>query len=358
MTTDRNPRVTDVVAAFDAIAQKGNLIKVTGGSPFPSAGHVQGIVRYRDYWISNRSAEESAFDHGWLFVLDAVNHKYVSQKETPHADGTPAKGRNHPSGMQICGDFLFVGVQQYNPPQAKADSVVLIYDLTQMSNGHLPDPYQPPTPFVVPTFNVGAVAITDVTTSLPEPVALAMKGHGPVGLGKRHLLCCHDDGKLKFYLSNGAELPGAAFTEMTLAAGIDQSDKSAEQIGLFCDTNNHVYLIYLCTQGPGWRDMALLYEVTLDVPTHTITAIRQVPTRDASGDDHTHLVTQHGAIKGTSGVHFRYGGGVRVVEGGALELLATQMDLYDEGALGAAILFNPLAALAKPAFAINVFAPK
>jgi hypothetical protein len=353
MAGDRNHRVADASTSMSLVPRHGELVSILFAPNTGVLGHVQGIVAWGKYWFVTASAQSDQVRHGWICALDTIEKRYIGRTETPD------DGLNHPGGMQVCGDYLFVATQSYGLSGGRGtSSKILIYDLTKFADGKLPTPLA----IEVPQFVAGAVGVTDIA----DPRQSLARGRPSES--RAHLIVCHDDGLLRFFITDGKPL--GEVTELSLLADAltpyDRSNKSAEHVALFCDANDSIFLLYLIAreEGSSFRDEALLYRVLLGFDEHATGPERDVlgqrlerrvtASLEKVGGDLIHFVTQHGFLKGKVGVHFRYGGGMRVTPQGAIELLASQAT-FTEGLQFAAGMLIGLPPTPLP-FAVNVFA--
>lgn len=291
MTVGREPALADVPQAFAAVATKGHQIDIAG-DPFlgiDAQSHVQGVARYKQWWILSYSHLIS--DHGYLLAIDADRRQLVSKV------ATPATKLDHPGGIQMCGEFLVVPVEKC--ASGEKGSQILLYDLSKF------DGHTWPAPRVIVERSARRCGAAGIT--LIEYPAF---GAFPV-----HLVVGHDNGRLHFYYSNGQPLDGA-FVHFEDCFHTEIPNAGTEAVALVTGWDRRPYLIALRSAW-SWahacfEDHVALYAIDLE---HG---------RLAQIGDARHLVTDHGAIVGASGVHLRWGAGIRVVSERAIEVLATQ----------------------------------
>lgn len=318
MSNDFAVAVTSAEKAFAAIARQGVLAEVKSVEAIATTGHVQGLVRWDRYWIASYSNPTGT--RGWLCVMDALTQEFLGKSETPEGTGP----LDHPGGMQVCGDYLFVALQELGPFSGKAGyGQVLVYDLTLMKNGKMGPPattrvkHRPGDP--------GAVGVVDIV----DPASPR---------GRSHLLAVHDNAKLTFYLTSGEPLSNATFAP-TRGEVQTLQHSQAESIALIKEGTGAKERVFLVTmesygEGTSYKDVLKLWAVPIDMTKRTVGPVTQV-------GEELHLFTRHGAVRGAAGVHFRYGGGLRVMADGTLEVLATQMHLAWGSKFGLDVFQDP-----------------
>lgn len=300
--------MADVPAAFAAVPRKGTHHDISG-DPILNVdlqSHVQGIVRFRHWLLLSYSHLVS--NHGFMLVVDARSEELIGKHETP------SNKLDHPGGMQMCGDFLFVATEKVTASQKGA--AILMYDLSTFDGRNFPKP-----DLIVERSELrcGAVGVTVVEH--------ARFGNHPV-----HLVVSHDNEKLTFFHSNGRPLDDESLHfEQAFYYKVPGADTS--NVALFTDSDHRVYMIGLRgkREGGSYRDSIALYDVDLAAGTVT-----------QRGDD-IHLVTTHGGIRGAHGVHLRWGATIRAVSESAFEVLATQMHFA-----GRQLSFNTFTASSAP----------
>lgn len=301
-TLQTNVRLESAKDAFARISERGTLVEFGDVPAYDGSGHVQGIVPYGEQWIVSQSRRSHFHDSGWLILLDAREGTYRHRISTP-----PGLG-NHPGGMQVCGDYLFVAVEGFEP-RTDAGGAIVIYDLSKIVGGRLP-----PAPIATvpvnrpglpgPTLHAGCVAVTDVDVEVPRVTP------GPPEKRRAHLAAVHHAGTLRFFRSMSTSLDAPRFDHFaTVAAphtaGFDQMALIVDRDGLCLVTLEHESDVH---------DWASLWRVDLRHDgVHGFTRLGR-----------RRFVTTHGAAGPGVGVHFVYGGGARVVSATTLHLYAAQ----------------------------------
>ncbi len=285
-----NPNVTNVRAAFSAVAQTGKLHTFNGAPPVdltPTFPHVQGIARYGNHLLLTHSVV-NIFQPGKILVLSQQSNDLVYAFDTPRADF------NHPGGIQAIGEFLVVPVE--NDDHSR--SYICFYDLSEMSDTVPPTLLSTRIPR--PSGGAGAAGITNFTVDGAE----------------NYLLAAYDNGATDFYQST-VLFPTPNFGSVLFSHKLHQTDYSS--ICLVTGTNQEIYLIGFRTEdlGGGNEDYVDLHQV--DLANQTVSGMLQT----------RHMITQYGSMKGPAGVHFRWGAGLMIVPGqtgadASLKFFATQ----------------------------------
>ncbi len=285
-----NIRIDDVRKAFSAVKSDGTFEQYYAPIPYRDVEavpykHIQGMGRYRGYDIFTHSDATSNSKGGWFLVGDRISRKLVNMFYVPDR-------YNHPSGCQVIGNYLAVGLEKVDGPQGNGfDGLVRFYWL-----GCLTDQQEPALLSAVhPQANrkgAGAVAITDIGT----------------GSARHYVMAVYDDGAVTLSKSNGYLLddPECRFTDLFNqrlgAHGADNICLVTQAAA--ADTPEKVYLISLTSSGGpplSYDDWADLYEVDFNAG-----QVRLVDSR--------HMTTHGGLAPGLFGVHFRFGAGIELLD--------------------------------------------
>lgn len=291
MLIDREPALADVRQAISHVPSKGAQIDISGDPllSIDAQSHVQGAARYKRWWFLSYS--HLASDHGYLLAIDFESRRLVSKC------ATPATGLDHPGGIQMCGDMLFVAVEKCAAHER--GSQILAYDLSQFTGQNWPAPR-----VIVErsALRCGAVGVTLIE-------------HAPFGGFPVHLVCGHDNEKLHFYYSNGQPLDDK-FLHFEDAFHCEIPKTNTQAVALVTGWDRKPYLIGFRSSWnlarARYDDHVALYAIDLD---HG---------RVSQLGEPRHVITDHGGIVGAAGVHLRWGAGVRVASERALEVLASQ----------------------------------
>jgi hypothetical protein len=301
VAVDREPFLKDVESAFRALPRKGKRIDIEGDPELDddSRSHIQGAVRYKQWWIHSFSHHGAG--HGWLLVYDRNSHQFVGKHATPKYEAEVRDGAiplDHPGGIQMCGDFLFVSLESADGGNG---SKIIAYDMSRFLGTNW---NQPTTIVERSALRCGAVGVTTVT-------------YPPFGGFPVHLVVSHDNELLHFYYSNGEPL-GSRFVHFEDAFHCRIPSAKTQAVGLVTDWNQQVYLIGLRanTLGTSYADHVALYRVDLAAA-------------KAEEIVNLHLDTKHGEVGMGPGVHFRWGAGVRATSERTLEVLASQERFVD-----------------------------
>lgn len=285
-----NPKLADVVSAFNAVDEDGTRHSLSGEPWIPNiaASHVQGVMAYGQYLVLTQN--NVGYSRGYLMVGDVQGGEYCNKYETPFAH------YNHPAGGQVIGDYAAVAIEN----SAYDKGYVAFYDLTTVSAS------APPALLDVPRIErpgqgAGAVGITSWT---------AADGT------ERYLLAVYDNHQLDFYTATAPI--GSASCAFELLQSASTGSQGMDGVFLLTDLSQNIYVVGLEGREKtflgvpvGISDHAVLY--TYDLETNAL----QLVTR-------RHLSTSHGGIVGLYGVHFRWGCGLSIESDGSLQFLATQ----------------------------------
>ena len=290
-----NPKLNNAKEAFSAIPNKGQSKCMEGpGDILVSAkNHIQGIAAHLDttnrtkYFITHSTNK----DHGKIYIFDAGSTKYIEEVNTDD-------GYNHPGGCQVIGDFLIVGLENENNNKSK----IKFYKIKNQKKDGLE---LLPFDIIQNDRGCGAAGIT------------AYEENGQT----RYVLAAYDNGRTTIYRSNTKKLddPQLSF-EKVINLKFKQKDYSS--LCLFTDINNNIY-------SAGFRSEMIDLEVE-KIPSDDYVDLYHLNFKDSqfSKIDSEHMYTEH--FLGPLGVHFRYGGGLRIKSSNELELYATQRNIGTE----------------------------
>lgn len=268
---------------FDKILKlnvKGKKITIAGNANVPNiaASHIQGVVKYENYYIMSHN--NKGYSKGVFVVSDGDKYKQFDSYDEHY---------NHPGGMQRYESYMLMGVEN----SAHDSSYIRLYNLSGMSLDKLPRMEES---FAIERSSMGTCALG--ICKLQDQYIIA--AYAP-----------HDGtASIDFYTASAeVELPQAAFTQL---CSIETEYVSYQNIALYAEQDGTMYLV-------GFRsdddtiDYIDLFEV--EMKSSTI-ELRAIYTR--------HLYTEQGSIIGIAGVHFRWGAALEMDGNGNIMLLATQ----------------------------------
>jgi hypothetical protein len=291
MPTVYNPKMQNVRAAFDNISRQGRTKTYAGSEPSDEGftnlvgTHVQGVAHYGKYVFLTHNRLFSR-PTGWIAVISKETDKVVYWMDTPEEDDNYP----HPGGMQVIGDYLMVPVEN----GSHNHSYIYFYDLSEMTDTVPPRLLS----YSLNRHNgTGAAGIANYTRGETE----------------YYLVAAYDNGKLRFYRSNGKTLADPDFElEPYFDGRVSQGGYSSTC--LLADKSNGLYMVGFWTRDPEVSpvDYMDLYSINLDKKIiYDMTEPR-------------HMITAYGGVKGIDGVHFRYGAGLSILSDTELKALACQ----------------------------------
>lgn len=308
-----NPTISNVANAFNGVYDHGSQFTYDLDF-FNSAGvvvdHVQGASFYRNLHVDGSkvcdyyalfSANDMYDESGSIIACDLQNRKQTLVFRTPIRPST--KSLNHPSGMQVIGDYLVVGVETQTNLVLSDEfaSQISFYDLSTMTVTAAPNLQ---TYFIDrPTKKTGAVGITQFVNSQGR---------------SQYLLAAYDNGATDFYLSTvGWDLSqNTSGNNFGNFANIQFSQGGYSSINLLTETNtNKIYMIGFRSESNNgtYDDFADIFSLVVSANTVTATLLNS-----------RHMYTEQGTVVGVEGVHFRYGAGITFDENNHLNFVATQ----------------------------------
>ncbi len=324
---DANRTLRDVRAAFQAVPPRGDLFEVDGKSPTVFGvleSHVQGVARNHRFLCFSHSNKGAS--RGFLIFADATSGKVEVVLSTPEQ----ADGLNHPSGIQACGDYLAVPLENISGHNRSA---VAIYDLEAVSG----------------------------TNTQPIQLGIREDGRKAGGLGFArvfgadqravHLIATYDGGVVQFYRSNGEQLTSSSLAWTCVGrARVDDGGKGTgpDSIQLVVEDSGALFLIAAGAEGDT-RDWARLFSVPwpfTETDLHAGVEAKNIPSLPMI--EKRHMVTRHhappaslfspevalnpamwGTALATARVHFRFGFGIDVTSPTSMDFWATQMNFLE-----------------------------
>ena len=278
-----NPSLQNVPSTFNALPTSGNLQMCDGGLLFKNVvqSHVQGMAIYSNQ-IGNfilLSHNDNTKDVGKLIGIDlstGTTNTYTSEKNY-----------NHPSGIQITGDFLVWPVAD----SKSQSSYLAFYDLSNFSPGGN-------DPVLIPNININR--------SKDSAAAGITYSNGA------YVVAVYGSGTLDVYVSNQVQSLNDPLLTWSGPYSTSNFSDGWDCINLLTDTNG---TIYLC----GFRgmvgistitDYCDLYQLTIS---GTIASLNFVETK--------HLYVEYGLIKYLGGIHCRWGSGISISGSGNMGVL-------------------------------------
>jgi hypothetical protein len=277
---EANPWVDDVPAQFAKLSNNTKVLEIKGNTDDKNIGikHLQGIATSKrgDYIFLVHS-------HARELIICREN----SPRKIVQDFKMPVSGFDHPGGIQQVGDILIV------PMSHDGHGKVVFFDLS---------------------------SVTDSQRPLLLPPSIADFAHNAWAAGMTtwtkngqttHLVAVRGGGSLYLFESNGQSLrsPRATFH----AIGNPQSvSHEYEAVNLVTDRSGAVYIIGFWSSGGDAPDGDFVDLMCLDSATLMVSMVKEKQK----------IHCKNGSLVGPAGVHFRYGGGLRVAAPTRLELVA------------------------------------
>lgn len=282
------------------------------------SSHIQGYARYRgngyDFHIfpySNLSGEK-----GYVWFVSDTKKFYIKLPQTTKKYESDIY-YNHPTGVQIIGDYLVVGV-------IPADGSVATADFYQPSDTYLIDlsplkESKPSTPTRIKKIN----ELSYIKDTSGYKVG-SLSCVGVIDFNGKYLIGYIADNTLAIYESNECSNIWEA-TSFTLIRtyGLKHGDKDYhyQSMGLYGDNAGDIYMVGLDTRSG--KDYCDLFKLTRTTDDGDIVLIE-----NKAHSPYTFLKEKH--VKLDGGAEFSYGGGLEVYKGD-LYLYGTESYAKDDG---------------------------
>jgi len=300
-----NPENAFSMLAHPVQRNKG-YVKTPGLVYDPNAGdHIQGYVFYnrgsgKMYHIFSHNNK----NQGFIYIAKDKPASKIAMIDLP-------SGYNHPGGMQIIGDYLFVAAE------GSGKSAVFMYDLTPVYM--YDDP--PGKPVTLISLSEGgaasAVGITDIPCNATG--------------GIRYVLAINNHGSqtVSLYLSNvGVSLSAAnSSTFVRVNTNIKfKNESSYDGMALLGAADGSVWLMGFRANYTGsYADFADLYNIG-----RSFSEGMKLNATEITPKATKQFNTEHGFTTGLYGVHFRWGTGLTIYENDRLRLNVTQREVDAE----------------------------
>ncbi len=272
MTNLWNPRLPGVETAFQLVNKDGHKYEYSGEPWVPNMveSHIQGVAPYSKFLVMTHN--NKGYSKGYILVIDTDTGKLVCKMDSPDAD------YNHPGGCQTIGDFLVVAVE--NSSYSESFTHFIQPDSAERRQG----PTVLPCNIKRPYQGAGGAGISNFTQDGVE----------------YYILAVYDNGKPLTDLEISFSLVHQACTK-----------DGFSEVCLLTQEDGQIFLAGFRSSGSAYEDWADLYLYDPIPLTLECVASR-------------HRYTKHGGVVGISGVHFRWGAGLGIVNGTQLNFFATQ----------------------------------
>lgn len=314
----------DVPAAFDALSPQASreYYKCTV-APTDLAGsfasHFKGVARFGGKLI---------FTHTDLDPFcPAPNGKYLvgneivsgNQGTIDYSGDTLHPCWRHPCRIQVCGNFMAIGIQASADGDGAKHSEIQIYDVTSVLDG------QPATLVTaIPRLDDGINGVGMTREATPDG---------------RYIVAGVNGKKLSVYRTVTSSMPqdAAGFPRIF---HVDFPDSGAG-LGLITQTNGDIYLVSMNADDSGADSQIALYQLDLDNKTCTYVTKKAMPVTDLSAS--ITLMEQYlktlgqpfGGLmswllqlaSGTMNTSFRWGRGLVVTSSDTFEIYATDRNV-------------------------------
>lgn len=277
---ESNPWVDDVPAQFAKLSNNTRVLEIKGNTNDKNIGvkHLQGIATSKsgDYiYLVHSHAREM------LICRENPPRKIVQDFKMP------ISGFDHPGGIQQVGDILIV------PMSHDDHGKVAFFDLSSVSDSQRP--LLLPPSIVDFAHNAWAAGMTTWTRNGQTT----------------HLVAVRGGGALYLFESNGQSLrsPRATFHAI---GNPHSASHDYEAVNLVTDKSGSVYIVGFWSSGGDAPDGDFVDLMHLDSKTLMVSMVKEKQK----------IHCKNGSLIGPAGVHFRYGGGLRVATSTRLELVA------------------------------------
>jgi hypothetical protein len=235
----KNPVISDVRDAIDALPKKGTNAKYAG--PVNSDGngdsHIQGLAGSEEYFLLTHS--DKSKEAGRILVVDRRpgQQKFVTEFRLPPLSTGGRDALNHAGGCQVIGDVLAVPSES-----GKNSSVVAFFDVSN--------------PLKIRELDSSLrISRTDRDAAAAGITTVSRKGQSVWLCG------VYDSGSVDFYES--PDLPGGAPFRPVFSSPIKVTEKDHQALLLFTDQTNQVFAAGLNRGNAPYFDRLVLYTVDL-----------------------------------------------------------------------------------------------
>ena len=286
--------------------------------------HIQGYAIYKDlFHIFSHSDNE---DYGRLIFVSTTGTVKNEKEYTPdkiYTMNTPSDGYNHPGSIQLIGDYLLVGTENDD-----GKGKIWLYDLTTINTSgsqFLKDPKL----LRDNLSKASTVGVTDITR-LDGKAVPSGKSVYAIGVMSNQELVIYTSNEVN--QGNIMDIGPLTYRNRY----VFKTDGDYHSIAFFCAADRSLCMVGFRAISTGsWDDHCDVYQLT-----YTDGSFRESSRRLFTEQ----MKTDHGAMVGSFGVHFRWGAGLQIIGDGEfssnIRLIATQRNnTYGE-------------------VAINIFAPK
>ena len=246
-----------------------------------SVYHVQGILRYGDYYICSHSNKEGS--KGRMVIMGEGCYEYTDISLEQY---------NHPGGIQRMDDYMIMGIE--NSDHNK--SYVYLYNIAGLSLSNLPRRIES---FEIYRKNAGTTAAGICKDESRKKYIIAAYD--------MHKSDNNTDGStFDFYeirYENGEDLKSKQVKLSSPSYSIKKDFSDCQNISLYYDPivkKNYLVAFTTTSEGLSYKDCMEVFELLVDE-------------RKLKSVTKFHLKTDHGAIIGIGGVHVRWGASQDIV---------------------------------------------
>lgn len=275
-----NPRVDDVRAQLAKLSDNTKVFEIKGNTDDKNVGikHIQGMAMSKrgDYiYLVHSHARE-------LIICRNTSSRRIVQDFK-----MPISGFDHPGGIQQMGDILVVPMSQ------DGHGKIVFFDLSSVTDSRRP------------------LLLPPSIANFPHNAWAAGMTHWNKHEHMTHLVAARGGDSLYLFESNGQSLrsPRAAFHPIGNPQELAQE---YEALNLVTDASGSVFIVGFWSSGGDAPDKDFVDLMSLDSKTLSVSMV----------SEKQRIHCKHGSLVGPAGVHFRYGGGLRVVDSTRLELVA------------------------------------
>ena len=243
--------------------------------------HVQGILRYGNYYICSHN--NKGYSKGHMVIIGENDYQDIE---------TSIEHFNHPSGIQRMDDYMIMGIEN----SEHSRSYVYLYNIAGLSLSNLPKRIEN---FEIYRKNAGTTA-----TGICKDESR-----------KKYIVAAYDmhksdnntDGStFDFYeigYKDGEDLKSKQVKLSSPSYSIKKDFSDCQNISLYYDPivkKNYLVAFTTTSEGLSYKDCMEVYELLVDE-------------RKLKSVAKFHLKTDHGAIIGIDGVHVRWGASQDIV---------------------------------------------
>ena len=318
-----------VASVFSKLSTDGTkLVMKIDADDWPDveeySNHIQGYAIYKNlFHIFSHSDDK---DYGRLIFVSTTGTVTNEKEYTPdniYTMNTPSDGYNHPGSIQLIGDYLLVGTENDD-----GKGKIWLYDLTTINTSGSQF-LQAPKLLRENLPKASTVGVTDITMFDGKEVPSGKSVYA-IGVMSNQELIIYTSNEV----NEGNIMAIGPLTNQTSYVFKTQGDYHS--IAFFCAADRSLCMVGFRAISTGsWADHCDVYQLT-----YANGAFRESPRLLFTEQ----MKTNHGAMVGSFGVHFRWGAGLQIIGDGEfssdIRLIATQRNnIYGE-------------------VTINIFAPK